>query len=902
MADSGSTAADRLPPEAPFPSALDAAGLPAGLPADGVQPWEAVDAGGHVISPEHRSSSSVNGNTDFTPGVERFLEAGDVTDNGEASRINGTDSSAASYAMYRVSMESAQPGVVSVDANLLGNGSEYYVGLSNYGTDRWDWQGPFSDNHVRLQAATPAGAQLTSVLGNTFITLLCPAGSSIDAVGIGVNQFEAADAQAPAAPTGLVLTPVAGGIELSWSPVLEPDLAGYLVYHASAGFSNPHSAGVRRVNHLEGGTRHLLAPLSGRTWLAIAAVDFAGNESAITAVLDATPLAGQLPELQLISDSASGLINAAIQLSASGADSYDWDLDGDGVFEIQADALGTQFADTTATGIIRPGLRGSDASGEAVALGGLSLLITGNTRPVASAVADPQSGVAPLDVAFTGSAEDSEDAASALEYAWDFDGDGIYEAGTDTLTPDPQQYANPGIHGVKFRVTDSEAAWDVDTVPVLVTEAEGPVAVLEINPDAVEAGELFTLGGGSSTSPSGIVLYEWDTDGDGSFEISSGAVDHLTTSLGTYGFHTLRLRVTDGEGLTATDEALLVVRGWTQPRTLDGSGGTTGYFSDIIEVAGNPAVVYVDLGTDEVNYTRALDPQGSTWSSPITLATIVGASPYYAEMQLIQGNPAVCFGVPLAEDAYYLRSLDAIGSSWPAKQKITGNSTSLVTSLQEVGGLPAVAYVNDFKDLLFIRAQNLAGSSWDGPVTIDTSDNYAYANMEIVDGNPAVAAYATTAKQLVYKRATNALGTAWGTLKTVDATAQSGVFPDMLIVDGNPAIAYLDDAADRLVFIRATDSTGAGWGSRNLLWDATVTNSPVETALVNGNPAIIFIDPDQQLSYIRAIDPLGSAWSYPEVLDRYDNAQFPSLTLINGSPAVSYLRGTIELGFTNYLP
>ena len=51
--------------------------------------------------------------------VERFLDGGDVASNGEALRLNGADESGSSYAMYRVSLQDRQPGVVSIDANLL---------------------------------------------------------------------------------------------------------------------------------------------------------------------------------------------------------------------------------------------------------------------------------------------------------------------------------------------------------------------------------------------------------------------------------------------------------------------------------------------------------------------------------------------------------------------------------------------------------------------------------------------------------------------------------------------------------------------------------------------------------------------------------------------------------------
>ena len=52
------------------------AAWPAALPADRVQPWERLDAAGRVI-PQH-GASSINGASEFVPGVERYLEGGDA--------------------------------------------------------------------------------------------------------------------------------------------------------------------------------------------------------------------------------------------------------------------------------------------------------------------------------------------------------------------------------------------------------------------------------------------------------------------------------------------------------------------------------------------------------------------------------------------------------------------------------------------------------------------------------------------------------------------------------------------------------------------------------------------------------------------------------------------------------
>ncbi|MHB1701644.1 MAG: hypothetical protein ACYCSN_16250 [Acidobacteriaceae bacterium] len=94
----------------------------------------------------------------------------------------------------------------------------------------------------------------------------------------------------PKAPTGLevALSPAAQpsqtpGVDLSWEPNTEPDLAGYIVYRRDAGAGGAASGKPRRINpgaltaaptfqddHAEAGARYLYS---------VSAVDQAGNES-----------------------------------------------------------------------------------------------------------------------------------------------------------------------------------------------------------------------------------------------------------------------------------------------------------------------------------------------------------------------------------------------------------------------------------------------------------------------------------------------------------------------------------------------------------------------------------------------------------------------------------------------
>ncbi|UNM09247.1 MAG: PKD domain-containing protein [Planctomycetales bacterium] len=839
----------------------EGSGFPSGLPADGIQPWEQLDASGHVQPEPYRISSSINGNTDFTPGIQRFLESGDVAANGEASRLNGTDDSGTSYAMYRVSLQDEQPGIVSVDANLLGSGSEYFVGISDYGHARWDWHGPFSDNHVRIEALPEAGGDLTSTLGNAFITVLVNTGSRVDVVGVGVNQYEIADAQAPSAPAGLALSPVAGGIELEWSPVLEADLAGYAVYYASRSFISVHSAGVQRLAYLEGSSRHLLSGLSDRTWVAISAVDFSGNESAATAVMDAGPLAGDAPALLLTGSAPGGSINDVIQLTASGADSYDWDLDGDGVFEVENDSSGSQTADTSATGIIRPRVRAIDASGEAVALGGLSLLVSGNSAPYVTAVASPQSGSTPLDVTFAGTAEDAEDGAE-LAYAWDFNGDGIFEPDTDTASPDPFTYLIPGLFNARFRAQDSQGAWSVASVPVLPMGEDFSAPDAEFNTDPPKGyySTDVSLDASGSRAAFGatITQYEWDLDGDGTFETNNGTDPLYEFNIPDPGYYDIGLRVSDSKGGTATWQMEYTVTGWEVVTIEEGNAGNqTGGNPNLALVGGKPAVSFNSIAPYHLKFARPADPLGMV--APWTVIELE-----------TQG--------------------DFVGSR---------------EGLQEVDGTPAIAYRHlDPQDLKYARSSTVEGLSFNdwSFVTVDFEDDTGEnPSLAIINGNPAIAYEEPLLDELRYSRSSTSNGMNPGDWSEPVVVVTAGITESSLAeISGKPAIAYYDFDADELRFAysdTADGTTQTDWNDNVLYFSEPGLKYGYNCSLreINGKASIAFVELiDGSLFYGRAVKDDPEIY-YDFNFMKLDGSPehrvgfYPTLVELDGMPAIGYL-------------
>lgn len=535
--------------------------LPA-LPVDKLQPWEAGRAG-----------SGITEDSELLKGYQRHDDDTTATEQGEALRITSAASSLG-WAMYRIPLSSG-PGAVSIDANLRASGDgspgEYWVALGDYGNESWHWHGPFTDSHVRISAVASAraGADYTSELGNVFVLIAAYDGSAVDIVAVGAEAVDSADSSAPDAPTGLSATPVAGGLALQWNDVIAGDLAGYLVHWAYSPFTDPAAASVNTITNIQNRTEYVLPiPQQRLTYVSVSAIDVSGNTSALSNHTSALPGTGSAPALLVSVDSTAVLRGEAVTVTATGADEYAWDLDGDGTYDVTGDTSGTQTVDTDSTGIIRPGVRGT-TGGETMgtALGSVSLFVTGNSRPVAVASATPTSGTAPLTVSFDGSDSTDFD-GSVVGGGWDFDGDGTYDVWADEelthVTAASHEYTAPGVYNAKLRVVDDLGAWDVDTVSILVEAAPDPDNVAptaDLSADVTSGDAPLVVSfdaSGSTDSDGSIVEYAWDWDGDGLYD-AVGDAPTASHTFTTAGSPEVKVRVEDNAGARATATLTITV-------------------------------------------------------------------------------------------------------------------------------------------------------------------------------------------------------------------------------------------------------------------------------------------------------------------------------------------------------
>jgi PKD repeat protein len=170
-----------------------------------------------------------------------------------------------------------------------------------------------------------------------------------------------------------------------------------------------------------------------------------------------------------------------------------------------------------------------------------------NRAPTAYATVAPPTAYTYATVECDGSGS-SDDDGTIESYGWDF-GDGSTGSGQTTT----HAYVEDGVYTITLTVIDNDGASDTYDLTVEILN-QPPVADAGPDQTGIE-GEVLTFDGTGSSDPDGtIASYEWDM-GDGTI-LSGDIVTHSYSLAGTY---TVTLTVTDNDGATDTDEAIVTV-------------------------------------------------------------------------------------------------------------------------------------------------------------------------------------------------------------------------------------------------------------------------------------------------------------------------------------------------------
>ncbi|MBL7981302.1 MAG: T9SS type A sorting domain-containing protein [Flavobacteriales bacterium] len=318
----------------------------------------------------------------------------------------------------------------------------------------------------------------------------------------------------------------------------------------------------------------------------------------------------------------------------------------------------------------------------------------------------------------------------------------------------------------------------------------------------------------------------------------------------------------------ATNTTGMGAGSWGTPLVIDTHPRIGKYISQAI-VQGHPALAYYDEDNQDLRYIRALDSTGTTWGTSITVDSI-GACGAFCSLAIVNGRPAISY-FHEQNNVRYVRANDALGTSWGASVGMDNSQSGprgQGTSLAVIGGRPAIAYQNNTNsNIRYVRANDADGTSWpmNGTTIGFSGATDVHLDLEEVGGLPAVAYHRSQLYDLYYERGGNVDWNGGTAIEVVVASAGStGWYAQLEVVNGNPAIAFQDVTNTDLTFVRATTASGSSWGSPVVV-DAVGGNFG-SLAVIDGRPAMSYSRSLNTLHYVRADEPNGSTWGTPVAL------------------------------------
>jgi PKD repeat protein len=616
-----------------------------------------------------------------------------------------------------------------------------------------------------------------------------------------------------------------------------------------------------------------------------------------TAALSASPLSGTLPLSVSFDASASDDIDGTIV-------KYEWDFDGDGSWDLDTGTMATTDFIYTDAGDFDPAVRVTDNDG-ATDTASLSDTVVGgitvNDPPVAAISGSPLSGGLPLLVNFDASSSSDSDGTIA-KYEWDWEGDGIYDFDSGLVATADHTFLTAGTYDTTVRVTDDDGATDTAAISENgsgeITVLTPPLADITATPDSGAAPLLVSFDATGSTDPDGTVdLFEWDLDGNGSFETNTGSTGTVDSTYNNVGAVNIAVRVTDNDGLTDTASvAVTVTSGWSVGNvvltvSLDSKVSMATFGTGTSARLG---LAYKDASASDLMFIRTTDETGFNWGSPVAVQTS-GQVGNDCTLANIDGYPGITFKRAQSK-LDYIQATATDGSTWWANsiEIDGGGGAGAYTSLALIDGKPAASGIKSGQDKLrFASSTMVDGTVWNAPIDVDPdigSEEMEFTDLAVVNGNPGILFnYVGVNTGLKFVRGTNASGSSFGSSVTVDAPTAGGRYPSLEIVNGIPAASYEAFAVSELRYCRAMNADGSSWDTPVQVDTGTNNGQWTTIKIVDGVPVIAYYDGGNgDLKFATSDDATGTSWTNIVIDNVGDVGKFATMSILNGTPVIAY--------------
>ncbi|MEW6428277.1 MAG: PKD domain-containing protein [Thermodesulfobacteriota bacterium] len=326
--------------------------------------------------------------------------------------------------------------------------------------------------------------------------------------------------------------------------------------------------------------------------------------------------------------------NETVQFTGIGTDSdgtittYQWDFDGDGVFDFSSADSGIASHSYGTTGIYTPVFMVTD--NDHLTASDHRLVIRVGTLE-ATASADTTGGPAALKVNFDGVFADPIN-GRVDSFQWDFDGDGIFDYFSETTPKTLYTYQKAGTYTAVFKVTDGPHS-ATDQLTITVTKAPPAITAAAATP-ATGAAPLAVAFTATATDPDGtVVLYQWDFDGDAIADWSSTTTANVQHTYAASGSFPATLTVLDDDGQQASRTVTVTVS-QTPPVAVAGAAPDHGHAPLAVHFSaagssapGSTITAYDwDYGDCAILFRDDLEGGGTNWTTTGTWALTTSQS------------------------------------------------------------------------------------------------------------------------------------------------------------------------------------------------------------------------------------------------------------------------------------
>ncbi|RKQ88105.1 Ig-like protein group 3 [Solirubrobacter pauli] len=274
------------------------------------------------------------------------------------------------------------------------------------------------------------------------------------------------------------------------------------------------------------------------------------------------------PKPRLLASPTTPRVGGDVTLTAGATGrviAYAWDLDDDGSYDDGSTRnVTTRF---TGPGAHRVAVRVTDDVGRVALVERTVEAHVDNRAPGGSLYITPFVPRVGAPVTLRSYPYDTDGTVTAV--AFDLDGDGAFETAADAAGEATTTFAQEGRRTVRVRFTDDAGATTTATKQVDVRTGNlAPITSVSVYPAITRPGEPVELYASASDVDGEIARFQFDLDGDGSYETDAGAEQSVSTTFPTAGSYEVGVKVTDGEGATGIGRQSVHVSADSAPPTL----------------------------------------------------------------------------------------------------------------------------------------------------------------------------------------------------------------------------------------------------------------------------------------------------------------------------------------------